>query len=51
MACSIRVGANEEVTKGHTLLNADLAYTFKVDWPGSLVPEMTIGLKGRDCAR
>jgi iron complex outermembrane receptor protein len=43
-----RAGDNEEPTKGYTLLNADLAYTFKLDWRGSLVPEMTIGLKGEN---
>jgi iron complex outermembrane receptor protein len=43
-----RIGANEEATKGYTLLNADLAYTFKLDWADALVPEMTIGLKGEN---
>jgi iron complex outermembrane receptor protein len=46
-----RVGASETSTKGYTLLNAGLAYTFKLD-PGAglngLVPEMTIGLKGEN---
>jgi iron complex outermembrane receptor protein len=43
------VGENEEPTKGHTLLSADLAYTFKFDGSaGGLVPEMTIGLKGEN---
>jgi iron complex outermembrane receptor protein len=41
-----RIGENETPTNGYTLLNADLAYTFKLDTPGGLVPEMTIGLKG-----
>ncbi|HEX5998161.1 MAG TPA: TonB-dependent receptor [Hyphomicrobiaceae bacterium] len=44
-----RVGENEEATKGYTLLNADLAYTFKLDGAaGGLVPEMTVGLKGEN---
>jgi iron complex outermembrane receptor protein len=43
-----RIGASEEATKGYTLLNADLAYTFKLDGTGALVPEMTIGLKGEN---
>jgi iron complex outermembrane recepter protein len=43
-----RIGANETPTSGYTLLNADLAYTFKLDAQGGLVPEMTIGLKGEN---
>ena len=43
-----RIGANEEATKGYTLLNADLAYTFKLDPNAGLVPEMTVGLKGEN---
>ena len=43
-----RIGDNETPTKGYTLLNADLAYTFKLDTQGALVPEMTIGLKGEN---
>jgi iron complex outermembrane receptor protein len=46
-----RVGANEASTKGYTLLNADLAYTFKLDPSAGLnglVPEITIGLKGEN---
>jgi iron complex outermembrane receptor protein len=42
------VGENEEATKGYTLLNADLSYTFKLDGQAGLVPEMTIGLKGEN---
>ena len=41
-----RIGENETPTEGYTLLNADLAYTFKLDAAGGGVPEMTIGLKG-----
>jgi iron complex outermembrane receptor protein len=43
-----RIGENETSTKGYTLLNADLAYTFKLDGQGALVPQMTIGLKGEN---
>jgi iron complex outermembrane recepter protein len=43
-----RIGENETPTKGYTLLNADLAYTFKLDKQGSVVPEMTVGLKGEN---
>jgi iron complex outermembrane receptor protein len=41
-----RIGANETPTEGYTLLNADLSYTFKLDQQGSVLPEMTVGLKG-----
>jgi iron complex outermembrane recepter protein len=41
-----RIGENETPTEGYTLLNADLAYTFKLDPRLNVVPEMTIGLKG-----
>ena len=41
-----RIGENETPTEGYTLLNADLAYTFKLDAAAGGVPEMTIGLKG-----
>jgi iron complex outermembrane receptor protein len=43
-----RVADLETATKGYTLLNADLAYTFKLDKQGAVVPEMTIGLKGEN---
>jgi iron complex outermembrane receptor protein len=43
-----RIGANETPTKGYTLVGADLAYTFKLEGQGGLVPEMTIGLKGEN---
>jgi iron complex outermembrane receptor protein len=43
-----RIGDGETPTDGYTLLNADLAYTFKLDGQGALVPEMTIGLKGEN---
>jgi iron complex outermembrane receptor protein len=42
------VGENEDPTKGYTLLNADLTYTFKLDGQAGLLPEMTIGLKGEN---
>ena len=43
-----RIGDEETPTDGYTLLNADLAYTFKLDSQGSVIPEMTIGLKGEN---
>ena len=43
-----RIGASETPTEGYTLLNADLAYTFRLDAQAGLVPEMTIGLKGEN---
>jgi len=41
------IGNEETPTDGYTLLNADLAYTFKLS-QGSVVPEMTVGLKGEN---
>jgi iron complex outermembrane receptor protein len=35
-------------TPGYNLLNAELRYTFKPDQQRSLVPEMTIGLRGEN---
>ncbi len=43
-----RIGDNETLTKGFTLLNADLAYTFKLDERAGFGPDMTIGLKGEN---
>ena len=43
-----RIGENETPTDGFTLLNADLAYTFKLGEGASGAPEMTIGLKGEN---
>jgi iron complex outermembrane receptor protein len=43
-----RIGENETPTDGYTLLNADLAYTFKLSSQGSVIPEMIIGLKGEN---
>jgi iron complex outermembrane receptor protein len=43
-----RNGENENPTKGYTLLNADLAYTFKLDRGTALGPDMTIGIKGEN---
>jgi iron complex outermembrane receptor protein len=40
--------AFETDTPGYNLLNAELSYTFKLDKQGSLVPEMTIGIKGEN---
>jgi iron complex outermembrane receptor protein len=42
-----RIGEEETPTKGYTLLNADIAYTFKIERNGA-APEMTIGLKGEN---
>jgi iron complex outermembrane receptor protein len=42
-----KIGDEETPTDGYTLLNADLAYTFKLG-QGSVVPEMTVGLKGEN---
>jgi len=35
-------------TPGYNLLNAEVRYTFKLDQPGTVVPEMTIGLRGEN---
>jgi len=35
-------------TPGYNLLNAELRYIFKLDQQGSVVPEMTIGLRGEN---
>jgi iron complex outermembrane receptor protein len=43
-----RIGDNETPTKGFTLLNADLAYSFKLDERSGFSPDMTIGLKGEN---
>jgi iron complex outermembrane receptor protein len=43
-----KIGEFETSTEGYTLVNADLAYTFKLNSLGSTVPEMTIGLKGEN---
>ncbi|MBX9590080.1 MAG: TonB-dependent receptor [Hyphomonadaceae bacterium] len=43
-----RIGEHETPTDGYTLLNAEFAYTFKLDSQGSVIPEMTIGLKGEN---
>lgn len=42
------IADNETVTKGYTLLNAELSYTWKLTPMGSMAPEMTIGLKGEN---
>jgi iron complex outermembrane recepter protein len=38
----------EKATPGYNLLNAELAYTLKLDKQGALVPEMTIGIRGEN---
>jgi iron complex outermembrane receptor protein len=43
-----RIGENETPTDGYTLVNADLAYTLKLDPQAGPVPEMTIGLRGEN---
>ena len=35
-------------TNGYTMLNAELAYTWKMQRDGAIVPEMTIGLKAEN---
>ena len=48
----LRAGRDRRSTRrrptGYTLLNADLAYTFKLDPQRGVVPEMTIGIKGEN---
>jgi len=43
-----KIGEFETSTDGYTLLNADLAYTFKLTSQGNAIHEMTIGLKGEN---
>jgi iron complex outermembrane receptor protein len=43
-----RIGTEETPTDAYTLLNADLAYTFRLNSQGNAIPEMTIGLKGEN---
>ena len=43
-----KIGKEETPTDGYTLLNAVLAYTFKLTSQGSAIPEVTIGLKGEN---
>ena len=43
-----QMAENETPTKGYTLLNAELSYTWTLAPMGSLAPEMTIGLKGEN---
>lgn len=43
-----KIGDHETSTDGYTLLNADLAYTFKLNGQAGVIPEMTIGLKGEN---
>jgi iron complex outermembrane receptor protein len=35
-------------TPGYNLLNAEVRYTVKLDQPGSVVPEMTVGIRGEN---
>jgi iron complex outermembrane recepter protein len=43
-----KIGEHETPTKGYTLVNADLAYTFALEGRAGVVPRMTIGLKGEN---
>ncbi len=43
-----RIGDNETPTRGYTLLNADMAYTFKPPGQAAEVPEMTVGIKAEN---
>jgi iron complex outermembrane recepter protein len=43
-----KVDPFETPTEGYTLVSADLAYTFKLPPHTSVVPEMTIGLRGEN---
>jgi iron complex outermembrane receptor protein len=42
------IGFNETQTSGYTLLNAELSYTTTLERNGSVVPELTIGLRGEN---
>jgi iron complex outermembrane receptor protein len=35
-------------TPGYNLLNAEVRYTFRLNQPGSVVPEMTVGIRGEN---
>lgn len=41
-----QISENETMTKGFTLLNADVSYTWKTNDGGNQSTEMTVGLKG-----
>jgi iron complex outermembrane receptor protein len=43
-----RIGEGETPTEGYSLLDAHLAYTFKLDGQAGPAPEMTIGLRGEN---
>ncbi len=43
-----RIADSETTTKGYTLLNAEVSYTWKLAPTGTVAPEMTIGLKGEN---
>ncbi len=43
-----QIGENETLTKGYTLLNADLSYSWKVGQGSTAEQAMTIGLKGEN---
>ncbi len=45
-----KIGQEEIVTPGYTLVSAELSYTARVDTVGSLGPEYTIGIKGENLA-
>lgn len=40
------IGDNETITKGYTLVNADLSYTWKTGMSTAAATQMTIGLRG-----
>jgi iron complex outermembrane receptor protein len=42
------IGQGETATKGYTLLNADLAYTLKLQPLAGVAEQMTIGVKGEN---
>jgi iron complex outermembrane receptor protein len=42
-----KIGQFETPTAGYTLLNADLAYTYRRDGSG-VIPEVTVGIKGEN---
>lgn len=43
-----KVGVGETETDGYDLLTAEISYTMQLERTGSVIPEMTIGLKGEN---
>jgi iron complex outermembrane recepter protein len=43
-----KIADNETPTKGYTLLNAEVSYSWKLTPLGGVIPEMTVGLKGEN---